>query len=104
MKPLLKITSVIIVLVLSFFTGLLGAYVFIQIANLFGLDFIAQFSFVQIYGILILISILGYKYEKSGPEESFSETMVGLFFTVFARAAIILLTWGLSFIAYYILT
>lgn len=105
MENLGKITLMIIAVVCSFLTGLLGTYVIISIANLFKLTFITQFSFVQIYGVWLIIGLFRYRYKKPEPEKKeFSVSMLESFTQIFVNIIIILITWGSSFIAYSIIT
>lgn len=103
METLGKFTIVVIVILLSFLLGLLGVYVIISVATLYKLAFITQFSFVQIYGIWILLGLFTYKYNKEESKD-FLESMIESFTDIFARLLSILIIWSLSFIIYNILT
>lgn len=104
METLGKFTLFVLLVILSFLTGLFGTYIVLSIAQLFKLAFITQFSFVQLYGIWIIIGLIKFKYIKSNPDETFSESMAKLFAIVFVNAGTILLTWGMSFVAYSIIS
>jgi len=105
MEILGKFTLILIGIICSFLVGLLETYVIISIANLFKLAFITQFSFVQIYGACIIISLIKYRYKKPESEKKeFSDFMLESFSQIFTNALVILITWGSSFVAYSIIT
>jgi len=106
MKNMIKLFVMAIILTASFFIGLLGVKVILSLSTLYGLEFITKFSFVQVYGIWMLISIIRFRYEpdeKNG-EKDFAETSFEAFIKVAANLAMILFSWGLGYLAYYIIT
>ena len=104
MKTFLKVILFLFVIVLSFLVGLLTIHILLSIANLYKLEFITRFSFVQIYGIIILISIIRYKYKKSDDDEKFSDAMLKSLQIIFTTVGVMLSTWGLSFVIYYLIS
>jgi hypothetical protein len=103
MENLGKFTLGAIIIIAGFFMGLLLTYVIRSIAQLYELGFITQFSFVQIYGVLVLISLIKYKYVKED-DKKFNEMIIENITKLIVNVIIILLAWGLSFIAYGIIT
>lgn len=105
MKTLGNITVFAIILVLSFLVALLEVHVLLSIAALYSLDFILQFSFLQVYGLLCILVILKYNYDvktiKKNKEDE--EWYVGGFKKVGSVTLNTLLVWGIAFLAFNIL-
>lgn len=97
MKNLIKVFVGLFLIAVGFLVGLLGAYAIISIAKMFDLAFIIQFSFIQIYAILMIISIIGYKYEKE-ESGSFAETATNSVMALATKATVVLFVWGMAFI------
>jgi len=108
MENLGKLTLFLIMIVCASLTSLLGVKVIISIANLYGIEFVKTFSFVQVYGILILFGILKYKpSEKESDEKEKTTTEQAIkngFISVFEGLMHYLIVWGLGFLMFYILS
>ena len=104
METLGKITVVAIIIAGAFLAALLNAYVILSVSKLYQLSFITQFSFIQVYGILAVLSFVKYKYKKSEPNEDFTDAMTKSFTELLTSVCVTLLGWGLSFIAYHIIS
>lgn len=101
METLGKITTSIIILILGFFLSLLLTHIVISIANLYQISYITQFSFVQLFGIIIIITLLKYTHSYKEPKEDVSYT--NMFIGIVTNACLYLLMWGFAFIAHHIL-
>jgi len=102
MENLGRITLMIILLICSFLIALLKTYVIISVSHLYQLCFITQFSFVQVYGVIALITLISYRYKKNKDIEfkvAYMKAISGLISTVL----FILLSWGITCIAYYVI-
>lgn len=104
MKSFGILVGVIALIALSFLSSLLGAHVLLSIAGLYGLSFITNFSFVQIVGLLIIIGILKFKYKKSETEDNSGEFLTEGLTAVVSTTVFYLLTWGLAFLAFGIIS
>lgn len=94
----------ILTTVIAFLIGLLNTYIILSIANLYKIDFITKYSFVQVFGIIILIHFITMKFSKMSfyPENSHNPENVikdNLIWT-----AISIVGWGISFLLYYIIS
>jgi hypothetical protein len=105
METLGKITVVAIIIAGAFLAALLNAYVILSVSNLYQLSFITQFSFIQVYGILAVISLAIFKYKKEDSSDGdFTEKMTKAFTELLTVVCTSLLGWGFSFLAYYIIS
>lgn len=105
MKALGQFTAFLFLIVCSFLSSLLVSYVVLSVANLYCVGFITQLSFLQLYGVVLIVSLLKYKYEKSKEEEeSFSKFLKNAFTAQFTTIFIVFVTWGLAFLAHYIIS
>jgi len=105
MENLGKITLFGIFIVGGFLTSLLGSKIVLSIAELYQLSFIYSLSFIQIYGVMSIINLVRFKREKPKEEkESFNELMKRGFGEVLFKIAFLLLAWGISFLAFNILS
>ena len=94
----------VLALVLGVLLGLLGITVVLSVSSLFGLTFLAELGFVKLYGLISIFQIVNYKYKDSGDDLSDDEKITKAFTSVFTKALLYLIFWGISFLMYYILT
>ena len=105
MKTLGKITAIILLVVFGFFVGLLFVYVIQKIAIIFDLNFVEQFSFVQLYGIWLLYSMFKFKYVKEEyKEKSFNDSLNDSLTDSLVKLFYILGMWGIAHIIFNILS
>lgn len=105
MKKLGKLTFLVLMIAAGFLTSLLAAKAVISIANLYQISFITCLSFIQVYGTLLVISILKYRQSKPNKEEEpFEEVLANGFMAVLNKIIFILLSWGLSFAAFSVIS
>jgi hypothetical protein len=102
MKTLGNIILFVIVLTGAFLTSFLGVKVVLSVADLYSLSFITQFSFAQIYGAWIVISILNFNYKDKG-EKTFDETLIESITKQLNTVLFYLVSWGVAFLAFIIL-
>ena len=76
----------------------------LSVSSLFGLTFLAELGFVKLYGLISIFQIVNYKYKDSGDDLSDDEKITKAFTSVFTKALLYLIFWGISFLMYYILT
>lgn len=97
-----KFIAILMLLACSVLLQLFVTHVILSISGLYGLTFITQFSFVQIFGTLIVISIVRYRYTKTENKdlgEIFLEGSSGLLTNLFTY----LFVWGMAFLTYYVI-
>jgi len=89
--------------VVAFLIGLLHTYIILSIANLYKIDFVTKYSFVQVYGIIILINLITMKFSKMSfyPENPHDYENVIKDNLIWTTISIV--GWGISFLAYYII-
>jgi hypothetical protein len=105
MKNLGKITLFGIFIAGGFLTSLLGTKIILSIAELYQLSFISCYSFLQVYGVISIFNLLKYKREKTKEEkESFNELIKKGFGEIIIKTFFLLIAWGFSFLAFYILS
>jgi len=101
METMGKITVFLIALTLSILTFFLGAKVILSVANMYDLKFICSFSFVQIVGILGIVSILKYNYKETESKSSNKKYKDQIFDAIQGTASTALtylIMWGLSWL------
>jgi hypothetical protein len=105
MENLGKFTLFIIAMVCAFLTSLLCVKVIVSISDLYQIGFIGKFSFLQLYGIISLINIIRYKYKKEEEKQGdFTDVIKNTFTSVFSSVFFLLMSWGLSFMMYYVIS
>ena len=100
MENLGKVTLFIISLVCSFLVSILQSHIVLSIAGLYQLEFVTKFTFIQIFGILILIDLVKYTYKKSVTEENEASFINKMIEPLISRLLLVLLVWGIAFVAY----
>ncbi len=103
MKNAIKTIVFLILICIGFIVELLTAKVILSLSYLYEIDFITQFSFLQIYGLLIIFSLAEYKYKKQDADKEFMETVSDSINSIFTKTVVLLFGWGVGFIAYYII-
>jgi len=106
MKNLGKIFLTLILIVGSFLVGLLSTHVVLSIAFLFQLGFITQFSFIQLYGIFIIIDMIMITLKINGEKDkdvSYSDKLVIPFTNLLTKITVVCVVWGFAYLAYAIL-
>lgn len=92
------IGKILFILVLGFLFSLLKTYIILDIANLFQLGFVTELGFAKVYGLIMLFALFSYKInsESTDSDEYFSK-VIGSVFTF-------LVTWGVAYLIYPIIT
>ena len=103
MKTIGTITVEIILFVLEFLLTLLGVNIILSISKLYTLEFINQFSFIQLFGIIIILRMFSYKYEENKGKKEWDDILKSSFTQVITKTLIYLSIWGLAFLYFYIL-
>jgi hypothetical protein len=96
------ITLFTLVVMTSLTVSFFGVYVVLSLAHLYSLSFITQFSFVQMYGIWLIVGLFTYRYKiikKDNTEELYSKALKSVFILAFYY----LTCWGLGFLIFNIL-
>ena len=92
----------LIFLATQMFVVLLQTYVIQSIAGLYQIGFITQLSFVQIFGALVVISIVAHKHKHEESEEKeFIENITNIFKSQIYHCLYFLTTWGIAAIVYH---
>lgn len=101
MENLGKTVAFVLLLVCSVLLQLLLTYIILSISTLYGISFITQLTFTQIFGTLIIISLVRYRNTKT-EEKDFGEVFLEGSKGIFGNTILYLTVWGLSFLTYYI--
>lgn len=91
MEALGKFFALLITLFISVLLSFLQTYIIISIAGMYDVDFITKLSFMQVFGILFIVSLAGYKINNEKNENKFSELIkriltkiITMFFFIFS--------------------
>ncbi len=106
MRNVAAILVFTVILALTFLNGLLGAHVVLEIAKLYNLTFITSYTFLQIYGTILIVGLIKYNYEatkKKKKELTLGDAFERGFKKILTLAFFYLLNWGTAYIAYLIL-
>jgi hypothetical protein len=104
MENLGRITLFLIVLVAAVLMSLFSASVIISIATLYGIKFILDMSFLQVFGLSVIINIAQYKYKDEKSDEDFTELMKSSANKLVNSVLYLLITWGMAFLMFNILS
>lgn len=107
MENIGKITVFALFLVMASLVSLLGAHVILKIAILYDLKFVLQFSFVQVYGIMCVFSVLKYQYKdnkNSSKSSSFKKGISKGFETILSYAFFYLISWFFAYLMYLVIS
>lgn len=106
MENLGKLTLGFIMIALGFCLSLLEVYIVLSIASLYALDFINRFSFIQVFGLLLIYGIVKYTYkkEKAEKEQDFTQNMKDSALRILTMLLVLLLSWGFAFVAHWIIS
>lgn len=107
MENLGKATLVLLTFVSMILVSFLSTYVILQIAEMYNLKFITQFTFIQIYGLGFIITLVTYKVDKKQSEIkklTFRQSMKKIFDQIFEKLIAILIGWGLAWLMFQILS
>lgn len=102
MENLGKTIAFLLLMGCSVLLQLLLAYIILSISTLYGVSFISQLTFTQVFGTLIIISLVRYRKTKTEEKdlgEVFLEGSVGLLTNLF----LYLFVWGFAFLTYYMI-
>lgn len=97
-KVLLSLFLIFIAILVS----LLAAYIIMSIARLYEIGFLTQFTFVQIYGLICILSILNVQY-KDYRAKGFSRMYEEAMLKFFATSVTLLVFWAVCIGMYYVL-
>lgn len=104
MENLGKLFLFFIGIALAFLVALLGTHVILSIAELYKIEAIIKYDFVQMYGVLCVLSIVFYRHKKEEEDNKEESALARMFIKILTSAVFYLVSWGLSFLTYYILT
>ena len=102
MENLGKTLAFVLLLVCGVLLQLLLTHIILSISILYGITFITQLTFAQVFGTLIIISLVRYRKTKT-EEKDFGEVFLEGSKGILSNLLLYLMIWGFSFITYYIL-
>lgn len=107
MENLGKATLIILTVVSMVLVSFLSTYVILQIAEMYNLKFITQFSFIQVYGIGFIFVMVNYKNDKKNSKKeklSFKESIYKIYRQIGEKLISVLIGWGLAWLMFQILS
>ena len=102
METLGKIFAFIIVLFISVLVSFLQTYIIISIAGMYELSFITKLSFMQVFGLMLILVLVKYKRSESKSEDTFTESMSKGLSNALSNCVSYLLMWGIAYLILFI--
>ena len=100
-KFLSEMGKIALVVLLGVLMTAFQTHIILDVSELYTLTFITDMSFVQIFGLLMIISLIKFDLKKSTDDDGSFSTVV---IKAFAVALILLLFWGLAYISFFLIT
>lgn len=99
METIGKITVSILLIMAGMLVSIFSAYVVLQIAGLFHLQFITQFTFIQVYGCMLIVNLVKSR-SKSKDESNKSIGELAYEFSAIIAGEVVglLFVWGVAYI------
>ena len=98
METLGKIFAFLLVLFIATLISFLQTYIIISIAGMYDLTFITKASFMQVFGLMLILSLAKHKNEKSNSEETFSDVLKKGLSNALSSCVSYLLMWGIAYL------
>lgn len=105
-KFLGAITAFLVLFTIGFLNCLLAAYIVLDVANLYKIAFITQFSSLQLIGIFCILAIVSFKRleDKKHEDNSISATFLRSLGHVLTITTFYLCSWGLAILYFNVLS
>lgn len=104
MENLGKVTLFLIAIISLLSVGIFGAYIALSISTLYQIPYLSTMSFIQLYGLILVINLLKYnKDKKEKDQSSYGGKMKKIFLEILEKVVSLLVFWGLAYIIYNIL-
>ncbi len=100
MKFLISIGLILLVLTIGTLISFLGAYIIIDVAKLYSIDFISQYSVTQMFCVMMIMSLIRYKYVKNEEDNDVFDVFMELLSSGFNRALVFLIGWAMLYIVH----
>jgi len=100
MKQLGELTATLMLTISEIFITLLLAKIILSIAKLYNIEFVLDFNYIQIFGIICLISLLKFVY-KERKTKDLNDTLKLSVNILAIRTTYYLISWGLAVLAHY---
>lgn len=98
METLGKIFAFLIVLFIAVLVSFLQTYIIISMAGMYELSFITKLSFMQVFGIMLIIGLVKYKNSEGKSEETFSDLMKKGLENALSSCVSYLIMWGIAYL------
>jgi hypothetical protein len=104
MKNLGKLTAWGLMFVASFFIHMLSSHIVLSIAELYSIELITSMSFLQVFGLLMIVDIVKYRYRRKEVESSeFIDRLMHAINSAFNATIVYLMIWAIAFLSFAIL-
>jgi hypothetical protein len=104
MKNLGKLTAWGLLLVAVFFIHILSSHIVLSIAGLYSIELITSMSFLQVFGLLMIIDIVKYRYRPEKDESAeFIDKLMRAINSILTTTMAYLMMWAIAFLSFAIL-
>ena len=98
METLGKIFAFIIVLFIAVLVSFLQTYIIISIAGMYELSFITKLSFMQVFGFMLIFSLVKFKKSETTSDQTFSDVMTKSLSNTLTGVFSYLTMWGIAYL------
>ena len=98
MQTLGKIFAFIIVLFIAVLVSFLQTHIIISMAGMYELSFITKLSFMQVFGLMLILGLAKYKHSESKSKDTFTELMSKWLSNALSNCVSYLLMWGIAYL------
>lgn len=98
MQTLGKFFAFLITLFISVLLSFLQTYIIISIAGMYDVDFITNLSFMQVFGVIFIFSLVAYNGTNNKKEEKFDEMIKRILTNILTRLFTYLALWGIAYL------
>ena len=98
MQTLGKFFAFLIAFFISVLFSFLETYIIISIAGMYGVDFITNLSFMQVFGAIFIFSLVAYNGTNNKKEEKFDEMIKRILTNILTRLFTYLALWGIAYL------
>lgn len=102
MENLGKLTVSLLMFIVGFFIHMLSSYIVLSISNLYEIEFISSMSYLQIFGLMYVVSIFKYTY-KTNKDVGFKDNITKAVNAAMASVIFYLLVWAMASLLFSIL-
>jgi iron only hydrogenase large subunit-like protein len=104
MKNLGKLIAWGLMFVAAVFIQMLSSHIVLSIAELYSIELITSMSFLQVFGLLMIVDIVKYRYRSLKEEGAeFIDKLMHAINSAFNATIVYLMIWAIAFLSFAIL-